>query len=331
MPRMLTPIGERFGRWTVVADAGVKRFPSGGTASQWLCRCDCGNEKVVLAQTIRNGTSKCCGCDQRANLYGERFGRWTVTGPPVTKGSGDDAKRCWPCLCDCGRTSLISTVQLTSGHSRSCGCLKSDATRAAKTTHGQAGHSSKTAEYRAWTAMKTRCYNKNEPARLLRTVVEEAPIMALELGHESADKFLTDYIGLDLDLVHRVVSWLDLEKPTSATPLDLAVEKANNALNLQGSFAGPGRLPADTDGNGDIITIPMNPTGKGTSASYLALRLKKAGREDLLGQVRDGEIRSIRKAAIEAGIVKDIPTVRVSGDTLTVIASLDSARREHGN
>jgi hypothetical protein len=148
--------------------------------------------------------------------------------------------------------------------------------------------------------------------RLLRTVVEEAPIMALELGHESADKFLTDYIGLDLDLVHRVVSWLDLEKPTSATPLDLAVEKANNALNLQGSFAGPGRLPADTDGNGDIITIPMNPTGKGTSASYLALRLKKAGREDLLGQVRDGEIRSIRKAAIEAGIVKDIPTVRLT-------------------
>lgn len=34
----------------------------------------------------------------------------------------------WECLCDCGRTVVVATTNLVSGNSRSCGCLKSEAT-----------------------------------------------------------------------------------------------------------------------------------------------------------------------------------------------------------
>lgn len=50
--------GQRFGRLTV-----VKR--SGSTPQKlalWLCKCDCGNEKIIDGHTLRRGGSKSCGC-----------------------------------------------------------------------------------------------------------------------------------------------------------------------------------------------------------------------------------------------------------------------------
>ena len=62
--------------------------------------------------------------------------------------------------------------------------------------------------------------------------------------------------------------------------------------------------------------------GHGNNAAYLAARLKKAGKDDLLEQVKAGEIRSIRAAAIEAGIIKPVPTVRLVDDLNKVAASI---------
>jgi len=53
--------------------------------------------------------------------------------------------------------------------------------------------------------------------RLLRTVVDEAPMLAEYLGMESGDQFLTDYLSLDLDLVNRVLGWLEQEQPAALT------------------------------------------------------------------------------------------------------------------
>ena len=54
--------GERFGRLTVVALAK----PGGpGFASSWLCRCDCGGEKVVFKNNLVNGYTTSCGCFHR--------------------------------------------------------------------------------------------------------------------------------------------------------------------------------------------------------------------------------------------------------------------------
>lgn len=50
--------GQRFGFWTVVGRAENTSYG----AARWLCKCECGNTRVVKAQGLKNGTSKSCGC-----------------------------------------------------------------------------------------------------------------------------------------------------------------------------------------------------------------------------------------------------------------------------
>lgn len=56
--KLIDLTGQRFGRWIVIERS--ENSPIGHTG--WLCRCDCGTEKVVDAWNLRNGRSKSCGC-----------------------------------------------------------------------------------------------------------------------------------------------------------------------------------------------------------------------------------------------------------------------------
>lgn len=72
--------GQTFGRWTVIEMAGRKE-----KVVTWLCKCTCGNTKIVLSYPLRRGTSKSCGCYakdfQRERIAREGWQRWkTVTG-----------------------------------------------------------------------------------------------------------------------------------------------------------------------------------------------------------------------------------------------------------
>lgn len=58
------------------------------------------------------------------------------------------------CLCECGNTKWIFADNLFKS-TKSCGCLSKIKNY---TKHGEA---QKTAEYRAWCCMKSRCYNPN--------------------------------------------------------------------------------------------------------------------------------------------------------------------------
>lgn len=51
------PVGARFNRWTVIADA-----PSRAGMACVTCRCDCGTERTLLAGQLRYGEPKSCGC-----------------------------------------------------------------------------------------------------------------------------------------------------------------------------------------------------------------------------------------------------------------------------
>lgn len=53
--------GNRYGRLTVIA---YDHTNAHGEAC-WLCRCDCGNEKVVTGYKLRTGNTKSCGCMQK--------------------------------------------------------------------------------------------------------------------------------------------------------------------------------------------------------------------------------------------------------------------------
>lgn len=52
-------LGQRFGMWTVIADA-----PKKSRRTQWICRCDCGAERSVLTIHLVRETSTSCGCDR---------------------------------------------------------------------------------------------------------------------------------------------------------------------------------------------------------------------------------------------------------------------------
>jgi hypothetical protein len=57
MAALSSEIGNRYGRLTVIA-----RAPNKGTRAYWLCKCDCGVEKVVGGKHLRRGTTTSCGC-----------------------------------------------------------------------------------------------------------------------------------------------------------------------------------------------------------------------------------------------------------------------------
>lgn len=57
--RRIDLTGKRYGR-LVVIKAGIRRTPSRGM--YWLCKCDCGVEKEITAQALKNGSTLSCGC-----------------------------------------------------------------------------------------------------------------------------------------------------------------------------------------------------------------------------------------------------------------------------
>lgn len=72
MPRFLDRTNIRQGRLVVVEHKGKDNRGK----HLWLCKCDCGNEKVVVADTLSSGKSKSCGCLKK-NFYlkkGNQFG-----------------------------------------------------------------------------------------------------------------------------------------------------------------------------------------------------------------------------------------------------------------
>ena len=90
---------------------------------------------------------------------GERHGRLVV----LERAQGMGKRRVyWRCQCDCGRTTLVVADKLSSGKTRSCGCLMADGIRARSLTHGHTQNRRPTPEYKAWLHAKGRCYTTTD-------------------------------------------------------------------------------------------------------------------------------------------------------------------------
>lgn len=70
MKRMTDLTGKKFGRLTVLEYAGRAERNS-YQRPQWRCKCDCGEQVIVLGQNLREGKTKSCGC-LRAEKLRER-------------------------------------------------------------------------------------------------------------------------------------------------------------------------------------------------------------------------------------------------------------------
>lgn len=127
MSKLIDLTNQTFNYWTVLKRA---ENTSDGKA-QWLCRCKCGNQKIVLGKSLRNGHSKSCGCLKKEknqerlllNLTGQRFGHLVaLERMPQDFNKTKNKKRYWKCKCDCGNITYVSTGHLRSGAVQSCGC-----------------------------------------------------------------------------------------------------------------------------------------------------------------------------------------------------------------
>ncbi len=65
--------------------------------------------------------------------------------------------RRWRCLCDCGNERVVQGSNLRRGLTQSCGCLGSELSREANTTHGLTAHPL----FSVWKGMHQRCSNPN--------------------------------------------------------------------------------------------------------------------------------------------------------------------------
>lgn len=61
MSKLIDLSGQQFGRLTAICrNDNDKRG-----RSMWLCICDCGNEKIIRIDHLRNGSIRSCGCLQK--------------------------------------------------------------------------------------------------------------------------------------------------------------------------------------------------------------------------------------------------------------------------
>lgn len=95
----------------------------------WLCKCSCGKLKNISGKSLRSGHTQSCGCLNnerisnlnKLNLTNQIFGFLKAIEPI----EGDkNTPRKWKCQClKCNNFILVETNKLTSGHTKSCGCL----------------------------------------------------------------------------------------------------------------------------------------------------------------------------------------------------------------
>lgn len=88
---------------------------------------------------------------KRIDLTGQRFGRLTVESFLYMD---KNRHSMWICKCDCGKTKIVQSNNLKSGHTKSCGCLYEEV----NVKHRKHG----TRLYRIWRGMVTRTENKGD-------------------------------------------------------------------------------------------------------------------------------------------------------------------------
>lgn len=97
------------------------------------------------------------------DIRGKRFGRLIAV---ETIGLNKRKSVIWLCYCDCGNKKEVVTTMLTTGKTRSCGCLRKESVKKLNTSHGLSINS-KTGKrsrlYNTWKKIKQKCFNPNDP------------------------------------------------------------------------------------------------------------------------------------------------------------------------
>lgn len=97
------------------------------------------------------------------DLTGKKFGRLTAIYYQKHQTKTGRFRSKWLWQCDCGKTTLVETYKVTSGHTSSCGCLlKEVISRTAAEGKFHKHMLARTKEYKSWESMLRRCNNPTD-------------------------------------------------------------------------------------------------------------------------------------------------------------------------
>ncbi len=109
----------------------------------------------------------------------------------------------WNCLCRCGAETTVSTSDLRSNHTKSCGCWNVEVHTKRLTTHGDNRKGKRATEYETYHSMIARCYNPNRDD-YARYGGRENPITVCDRWRNCYEHFLEDmgrkpFAGAEID------------------------------------------------------------------------------------------------------------------------------------
>ena len=130
--------GQKFGKLLVVekSEKPITSKNKDQGRRYWKCLCECGKEKIVLGTSLKNGSTKSCGClysirqkDKTTNgfidLSGKIFGKLLVLNiDHIDRSKNGLDIIYWNCKCDCGNSYIVRGQSLRDGKTRSCGCWR---------------------------------------------------------------------------------------------------------------------------------------------------------------------------------------------------------------
>lgn len=70
MPAKISLIGKTFGKLKVIAESPTRKLRGGRSAVWYICKCECGTEKIIHSQELRRGDTKSCGCSTHPLKHG---------------------------------------------------------------------------------------------------------------------------------------------------------------------------------------------------------------------------------------------------------------------
>lgn len=144
MPAFIDLTGQIIGNWKV-----LYRFGSSRGKILWRCKCMSCNKTVKEFRSTDIKVVVDCGCLSKAGFVGKTFGRLLI----IKK-----FRKCvcahkhYICRCECGKLCLKIRGNVTSGHTKSCGCLRKENPYK---THGFTNHPL----YDIYRGMVRRCYS----------------------------------------------------------------------------------------------------------------------------------------------------------------------------
>jgi len=123
---------KRFGKLKVI------RLDSKSTkyVKYWKCKCICGKTKIINGDSLRNGSTKSCGCFHKEimkcllykDISNKKFNR-LVPIKCLGKLTKERNEYWWECICECGNKTKVRSGHIISGSIKSCGCLHKQKTK----------------------------------------------------------------------------------------------------------------------------------------------------------------------------------------------------------